>query len=597
MPIEAIWRKDNGLDSLPKLEEDWLQWVSAGRTRNWCEDDPILDWLDLYGEGKGYIPDTKLDGYLASCDFREHIFRKGKDFEVAVIRCLQNLVSIETVASGREDARDIERAKQTFDLMASGANAIYQPVLWDAENQTYGMPDLLIRSDVINSLFSVPSLRDEVTSKAAPDLQNDWHYVVVDIKFKSIELSARQREPGSDALGNKVQLAIYNRALGRLQGYTPSQAFILARAVNEYKSRDTRSCLHRLAPVTTAPVLDVADAACAWIRKLRGEGATWSLNPPSTLELRPNMSNTSDGPWHHAKKLIAEQQGELSLLWQVTPANRDGAYERGIKSWLDPACKATYFGLSEKREHVLQSILDVNQLKDGPIVMPSHVVTERAAWGEVPELEFYVDFETVSDLNDDFSKMPDKGGQPLIFMIGCGHIHDGEWKFECFIADSMSEPAERQVIEEWLQHMRNLSESKGVPEPTVYHWSHAERSFLDTAYNSAKARHNSQWPDLNWFDFLVRVMREEPVVTRGATAFGLKAVAKAMHRARLIETNWKEGPLDGLAAMVGAWWCGDQAEQKKVSLRDIPLMKEIQDYNEIDCKVMMEIIAYLRLNH
>ena len=29
----------------------------------------------------------------------------------------------------------------------------------------------------------------------------------------------------------------------------------------------------------------------------------------------------------------------------------------------------------------------------------------------------------------------------------------------------------------------------------------------------------------------------------------------------------------------------------------LPLMDEISDYNEVDCKVMMEIVRYLRTNH
>ena len=64
----------------------------------------------------------------------------------------------------------------------------------------------------------------------------------------------------------------------------------------------------------------------------------------------------------------------------------------------------------------------------------------------------YVDFETVSDLADDFSRIPERGGQPLIFMIGCGHIEDGDWIFASFTADSLAEPAEARIIDEWLNH-------------------------------------------------------------------------------------------------------------------------------------------------
>ncbi|MGH7830060.1 MAG: hypothetical protein ACREP8_07760, partial [Candidatus Binatia bacterium] len=65
----------------------------------------------------------------------------------------------------------------------------------------------------------------------------------------------------------------------------------------------------------------------------------------------------------------------------------------------------------------------------------------------------------------------------------------------------------------------------------------------------------------------------------------------------LIETKWESGPVDGLGAMVGALWCANEAAKTGASLKQIDLMQGIQDYNEVDCKVMMEIVRYLRRNH
>ena len=92
-------------------------------------------------------------------------------------------------------------------------------------------------------------------------------------------------------------------------------------------------------------------------------------------------------------------------------------------------------------------------------------------------------------------------------------------------------------------------------------------------------------------------MREEPVVVRGALGFGLKAIANAMHNLGLIATNWSDSPVDGLGAMVGAWRCDDKRQETGTPLHEMSLMREIARYNEVDCKVMMEIISYLRTNH
>ena len=184
-------------------------------------------------------------------------------------------------------------------------------------------------------------------------------------------------------------------------------------------------------------------------------------------------------------------------------------------------------------------------------------------------------------------------------MIGCGHVEDGQWQWACFTADSLSEASEAKIIDGWFAHMAIVKQRMDPDgdDPNVFHWSHAELSSLETAFTSAKSRHpEKDWGNPRWFDFLVRVMREEPVVVRGAMGFGLKAVAKAMHSLGYIETDWEAGPTDGLGAMVGAWSCAEEAEEQACTLAETALMQDIALYNEVDCKVIMEIVNYLRKN-
>ena len=188
----------------------------------------------------------------------------------------------------------------------------------------------------------------------------------------------------------------------------------------------------------------------------------------------------------------------------------------------------------------------------------------------------------------------------LIFMIGCGHVENDRWVYKSFTVDDLTEPSEEEIIEAWHVHMAEVSQRLGDPgnEPLAIHWSHAETSSMETAYNSAVKRHaNKSWPKLRWFDFLSSVMRSEPVVIRGAMNFGLKSVARAMKSHGDIQTTWQDGPTDGLGAMVGAWWSAGEARRLGVDMTQVDLMGEIERYNEVDCKVMMEIVAYLRGNH
>jgi len=49
--------------------------------------------------------------------------------------------------------------------------------------------------------------------------------------------------------------------------------------------------------------------------------------------------------------------------------------------------------------------------------------------------------------------------------------------------------------------------------------------------------------------------------------------------------------------MLGAWRCSEEAARPGCRLIDLPLMQQIRDYNEVDCKVMMEIVRYLQKAH
>lgn len=610
MAIEALTHRDDGLPAAPVSEGDWEDWVSASRTRNHVLGDPLLDWLDRYGEERGFQRDTQLAGYDPRTDFTPFIFRQGHRFEEAVIQHLRALRPVLAIATGPEDIRNIAKAEETFAAMAHGVPIIHQGVLWDAEHGTYGAPDLLVRSDVLAELW--PEAIDAVEAAvAAPDLGGAFHYRVVDIKFTTLNLLAGgQLGNGGSSPAYKVQLYLYNRALARLQGYLSPQTYLLGRSWRQTVKGVTyrgQSCMERLGPVVHDGVLarnrliaDGAHDACEWIRRVRREGNDWEILPdPSIPELYPNAGNFQDGPWHAAKRQIADDLEDVTLLWQVGRPGREQAHAHGVRRWTDPACTPAVVGVTgDKQPGTLQAILDVNR-GDGDPVQPARIAAAEDEWRAAPRLEFYVDFETVSDLADDFTRIPERGGQPLIFMIGCGHIEEGEWRFSCFVTDRIDEECEARIIDEWLAHMDAVRQRLSPAEaPRVIHWSKAEEITFETAYNSATERHPERdWGSPRWFDFLQRVVREEPVVVRGALGFGLKAVAKALHAHGSIQTLWGDGPVDGLGAMVGAWWCHEEAARQGGSMRDLDLMREIVDYNEVDCRVMAEAITYFRERH
>ena len=591
MGIEALTVDAEGRTVVPATGEEWREWVSASSTRSYAIRDPLLDWLDLYGEKHGFRPDDELPGYDPRTDFTEFIFRQGHAFERAVVDYLGTLTSIAQVGAGdAEDSRDLGKAEETFAAMGRGEPIIYQGVVRDAATRTYGSPDMLVRSDVLASLFPDAGVGGE-SEVPAPDLGPEpWHYVVVDVKFTTLRLlvSGGLQSSGS-ARAYKAQLYIYNRALGRLQGYAPQASYILGRSWRGHVGGKTvrgSTCMERLGRVPQdstvargATLAGVADEAVEWVRRVRVEGMHWTVTPePSVPQLRPNMRNTSDSPWNSAKREI-----EAVLSGNPWVEGADAIPEQAPRGQM---------GFWPEGEPVPET--------DFSAVSPARVTAGGEAWRE-PGLAFYVDFETVSDLNDDFSLIPQRGGANMIFLIGCGHVEGRRWHYRSFLAREFSVDAEGEIIDGWFAHMRAVRERLGSAdaEPLVFHWSPAETTLFQSAYDSAVTRHpDRDWPPVEWFDFLQRVMRKEPVRIEGANGLGLKAVARAMKRQRLIDSTWDDDSnLDGLGAMVGAFWAAEEARRLGVPLAEIDLVREIVRYNEIDCKVMMEIIAHLRRFH
>ena len=597
MGIDALTNNDAGIPAAPASPEAWEEWVSATRLRGFLLKNTLGDWLNMYGEANGFQRDDTYDDYDERLVFPPFIMGQGSRFEAAVAAHLASFHEFTTISQDRDDVRDLGTAQRTFNALADGRPIVHQAVLWNPESKTYGAADFLIRSDVFDTLFPGHLAAGEAAIPA-PDLGGPWHYVVVDAKFTTIHLSAQEEVGNSGSSpAYKAQLHVYNDALARLQGYTPRRAFLLGRGWEQRPERGINA-MERLGPVPmSAELQGQAETAAAWVRRLRAEGALWHPLPtPTVPELWPSGA---DWPWENAGKRIVEELEDLTQLWQVGPEKRNNAVRQGITSWRHPRATAESLGVTgQTYRPVLEAILDVHR-NDGPVVRPAHVRAGESEWREQPPLEFFVDFEYVSDLNDDFSTFPERGGQTIIFMIGCGHVEDGEWKFAQFTTDRLDEPSEARAIDEWLMHMRETqTRLGGEDEPRLFHWAPAEEINYETAYNSARKRHPATgWPAVNWFDLLRRVVRKEPVVVRGSMGFGLKSVARAFHGHGLIRTDWGSSKVDGMGAMVGAWRCDEEAAQRGVRLIDTALMRDIAAYNEVDCKVMQEILHYLRAHH
>jgi hypothetical protein len=324
---ELLVRTSSGEVRDPYGRKAWSEWVTASAMEHWVKGDPLADWLAMFGESNGCQPDEKYPGYEHVFSLRRHLVELASDFQRSVVAWLreQKPEGVVEIGSRGRASRSLDHARRTVAAMRDGRPVIVGPVLRNPEERTYGGPELLIRSDVLARLFpAVRSLEAPGSVGApAPGLGGaPWHYRVVDVKLSREPLSKTM--PEGTRLAYRVHNDVYNRAVGRLQGYEPRVSYLLGRG-----SLD--SCL---TPVDHGGV-ELGRLACEaadWVRRLRREGAAWEVWPePSVAELRPNMKVDDPIGWSRARKEIAERLAEITLLPWCGVEEREAAFRAGVR--------------------------------------------------------------------------------------------------------------------------------------------------------------------------------------------------------------------------------------------------------------------------
>ena len=626
---------------LDRQGRNWNEWVSATKTHNYLKEDTLIDWLEYYcpssathitnniiTNNRNDVTDLKSksimvqfrpqqfdrDGRVSLPNYQQFLCDQGIKFEEGIVNYLyqQYKNDIKTIADGSQ-ARSREKYEETVQAMKDGIPILYQAVLHDEKHKTYGLPDLLIRSDYINKLFKNRVLSDHEITVGAPKLGTDsWHYRVIDIKLCTLHFRAdgiHLTKQGSQS-AYKAQIWIYNQAIGYIQGYTPNAAYLLGRRQKfqscgvKYESCDP---FDRLGIVDfegiDAEYPQKAKEAVQWIRRVRTEGHKWSVLPPSIIELYPNMCKSMDGPWYRLKKHLAQQIKEITLMWNCGPKARAYAIKNGFDRWDDPKCCPETLGITgPKTKKVLQAILDINRnsSKLSAIIEPDIINCNFHRWQDPTPLEFYIDIETVNNLMGDFSVIPYSQPETSIFLIGIGWEDQTthEWKYKKFVVESLTIYEERRILIEFHNFVTSGRRRNSIIR--LFHWGHHEKSEFNKAIKRhciedvwGLNEHNSVMIDI------LKIMRAEPIVVKGAFNFGLKNISKAMFKYGLIKNYYSSNSKlsNGQGAMIAAWNCHNDALAKGVSMAELPLMKEIIKYNEMDCKLLWEIVGYLRKYH
>lgn len=581
------------------------EWLPATSTFNYMMKDPLIDWLEQhYLSFTASNPKFKKEiekEIPSSYNFTEYIMEQGKIFERKVIEMIIERFGKDRVVqvNSEKSPRNPEKAKETLGYMNCGIPIIHGGLVYNPENQTFGIPDLLVRSDWINFLVKTPVLLKDEEKKKATNLQGHWHYRAIDIKYKCLSLKADQKHllNSSAFPAYKSQLCINNMALGYMQGYLPDQVYILGRRW-DYSSKGQyysgNSCFDRLGIIdykkADEEYVELTFKALEWLKEVRkDESRKWNIldYPLSKVELYPNMKNKFNSKWDGVKKQIATQTKELTSLWMIGAKSRNIAVSKGISKWTDKQLTPAVCGIYGKKiSTTLTSVININQ-GDKIKILPKIILNNFGNWKTKTKEEFFVDFETYDGVISRISNPLKANTDSMIFMIGVGYFNGEKWVSKQFITDRLTHEEELRICSQFISFLKEKN------EPKCIHWSQAEPSM----WSSALKRH----PEINqfkpqWLD-LLKVFKEEPIVIKGSMSFSLKDVAFNMKKHKMIDVCYDGPCADGLSALVGSYHSHRIATEKGVSMKETDVMKQIAEYNKIDVLVIYEIISYLRENH
>ena len=484
--------------------------------------------------------------------------------------------------------------------MAKGEKIIYQGAVFNPSSMTTGIPDLLVRSDIINDIFNKNILDDKEKSIGCT-YSSKWHYRVIDIKFAKLHLlsDGKYMPNTKKTLTYKSQVIIYNFGLGYMQNYLPEECYILGRKwsfVLKSELQSGNDCFDRLGHINIKKndlkIVKKSKLAIEWIQNLRENGDKWNLSPPSVRELYPNMSNHEDEyPWSNAKKEIGQKLYELTMLWNIGPMQRINAHRTGVFQWNDYNCNSNMLNVHGKRARIVDKIIDINRLENQTIIQPRKIKNrDNIIRIKQEDIEFVVDFETVSDIDEDFNT--NSVDSSIIFMIGClttYKINNVQYakEFVSFTSKNISHEEEFKILIDWIKYMNSFNQFFQNKSPKIYHWSNAEPVIYRHVQKKYKM-HN--FPELNFTD-LLKVFQEEPIVVKNSFSYGLKEISKCLYEHGIIKTTWDNTILDGKDAMIYALTCNSNNPE---NFNTSNIILHIEKYNYVDCKVIDEILEHLR---
>ena len=492
----------------------------------------------------------------------KYIMEQGVKFENELMNLIKEAYDVfqpEFTCDEKE-----HKYNKTIDAINEKHNIIYQGYLYDKEMNVGGSPDLMVKTTYLNTLMGSNIINDD-----------EDYYVIIDIKHSNIHLDGIYIKNVNRIPAYKAQIYIYTKILNNIQQINKNKAYIWGK---EYSNG--ANFLNTLGVIDYDGVdkefIKKTFNAIDWITKVHNE--EMFLNPPSYEELYPNMKSNV---CINIKKTINQNINDITTMWNCSVKHRKRAHSSDITSWKNAS--SDLLGLHNNKGDIVDNIISINnQMADTIRITKPLKLSKRD-----DTIIIFIDFEGFSDkmkckIKDGFIL---DNNNYYIYMIGIGYIIDGIWTYKSFIMKNTH--SQGNILTSLFYYLRTLLRKMKKTKIEFYHWSHYEKSHFNRIKDTA---HLCLSPDTYSFIDLCNIFQNH-VVIKDSFNFKLKNIANALYSNKMITTcyNTESDCLDGLDACINALKIYDE----NIPIANNPIIKTIEEYNSIDCKMLYELYTLL----
>lgn len=561
-----------------RKKNKWKGWVSPSSTRNYVLQDLIADILKYKNVGVGNNKITQ------TC----FILQQGNDFEERVIKLLKRSFPGKYISiHGNDLPRSYVFADQSMEAMKKGVPIIISPVFHDFKKKINGVPDLVVRSDYLAKIFKDPP---PIIKGEGCKFSKDWYYVIVDIKFSTLNLRSNGVEllNSSNCKAYKSQLFLYNDYLARVQGFDPQMSYILGRTFKYSNSVDGEtkgtSCFDRVGVIDykgwDKEYPSLVKSAVKWLRVCKTIAKNFTITDihNSRYNLYPNMC--VDNLFYQADKwTIARAISDITMLPFCGPKQRAIALSNGINNWKHPKCNSKTLGFKDGSFYgeIVDACLRVNKGKKKFTIKASENYPNFAYLKNVKrENKVYLDFETINNACDDFSTMPQPSTLDIAFMASIGYFKGNKFVTETFTAQGLTEHFEYEMFQKLAKKIKKNS--------VVIHWGSCDKRI----WTKIIKKYSINTPEPKWFD-AHRAAQNNKIGIKNCFSYSLKRVTNALNDLGMVKSRFDSGD-HGLEAMHQAYVANKESEGEVFI--EHPYIQTLKTYNVKDVQSLYEVVTF-----